>query len=306
MRFRIGCDIGGTNVKMGLVDPRGRVISELLLSSPAQAHPKAMVARLKQGYEDLSGGKHMVGLGIGCAGLVDFEKGLIHTSPNLPFWKEVPLQRMAEEALGIQVRVDNDANAVVLGEYMAGAARGVKYVVGLTLGTGVGGGIVIGGKLYRGTRGGAGEIGHTTVQADGPKCNCGNRGCLESYVGARYLVDRYFKIKGPGTKGQSPKRGVTPAIIASKAKQGDAAARLTLTEAGEWIGVACASILNLLQPEVIVIGGGVAGAGCILFDAIRKAVRERAYEANWRMARIVPGKLKERAGIIGAASLVEA
>jgi len=301
MRYRVGCDIGGTNVKMGLVDPSGRVVRVLVLPSPSKSHPRAMVASLKRGYEAITQGSgdrdKVAGLGIGIAGVIDFGKGLVHTSPNLPRWKEVPLQRWAEEILGVRIRVDNDANVVVLGEFMAGAARGARQVVGLTLGTGVGGGVVIDGRLYRGSRGGAGEIGHCTVQADGPRCSCGNRGCLERYVGAKYLVDRYLKIKGK-------ENCITPAVIAERAKKGDGAAGRVLIEAGEWIGVACANLVNLLQPEVIVIGGGVAGAGKILFEAIRKTVRERSFKASRCGVRIVPGKLKEKAGIIGAASLL--
>jgi len=302
MPFRLGCDIGGTNVKMGLVDSSGKVVKDLVLPSPSREEPLSMVACLKQGCEALSRGRKVAGLGIGIAGVIDFEKGLVHTSPNLPRWKEVPLQRMVEMSLRLRTRVDNDANVVVLGELMAGAAKGARQAAGLTLGTGVGGAIVMDGKLFRGAWGGAGEIGHCTVQADGPKCRCGNRGCLERYVGAGYLVQRYFDLQRGKAEGEED---ITPAVIAERAKAGDKAAVRVLKEAGERVGITCANLLNLLQPEVIVIGGGVAGAGRLLFEAIRKAVRERAYEVNWRRARIVPGKLKERAGIIGAAALLE-
>ncbi len=298
MRFRVGGDIGGTNLKMGLVDPKGRVSRLLILPSPSKSHPQAMVARLKQGYEALAKGRNVTGLGIGIAGVIDFGKGRIHTSPNLPQWKEVPLQSMLEMELGTRTRVDNDANVVLWGELQAGAAKGKRQAVGLTLGTGVGGAVVVDGKLYRGAWGGAGEIGHCTVQADGPRCRCGNRGCLERYVGAKHLVDRYVEIRGKV-------KGITPAVIAERAKKGERAAVRVLTEAGEWIGVACANLTNLLQPEVIVVGGGVAGAGKVLFDAIQKTVRERAFEASWKRVKLVPGELEERAGIIGAASLIE-
>lgn len=307
MRYRVGCDIGGTNVKMGLVDPSGRVVRVLVLPSPSKSHPRAMVASLKRGYEAITQGSgignKVAGLGIGIAGVIDFGKGIVHTSPNFPQWKEVPLQRKAEMGLRVRTRVDNDANVVLLGELMAGAAKGARQAVGLTLGTGVGGGVVIDGRIYRGSRGGAGEIGHCTVQADGPKCSCGNKGCLERYVGAEYLVDRYLELsKGNGKRETG---NVTPAVIAERAKQGDGAAVRVLIEAGEWIGVACANLINLLQPEVIVIGGGVAGAGRILFEAIRKTVKERAFKASFQAVRIIPGKLKEKAGIIGAAALLE-
>jgi glucokinase len=205
--------------------------------------------------------------------------------------------------------VDNDANAVLLGECMAGAAQGARQAVVLTLGTGVGGAIVINGKLFRGAQGGAGEIGHCTVQAEGPRCRCGNRGCLERYVGAGYLVQRYLHLKGEKAEGGRQKeesgKGTTPADIAHRAKKGDPAAIKVFEEAGKRIGVACANLVNLLQPEVIVIGGGVAGAGRVLFDAIRKTVKERAFEPSWQGTRIVPGKLKGKAGILGAAALIE-
>jgi glucokinase len=303
MQFRIGCDIGGTNVKMGLVDERDKVVHTLILPSPSRQDPMEMVACLKQSCEALSQGRNVIGLGIGVAGVIDFAQGLVHTSPNLPKWKEVFLQKMVESRLRVRTRVDNDANVVLLGEWIAGAAKGARQAVGMTLGTGVGGALVLDGKLFRGAQGGAGEIGHTSVQADGPKCSCGNRGCLERYVGARYLVGRYLALK---REKAADREGVTPAVIAERARKGDRTAVQILQEAGTWVGVACANLLNLLQPEVIVIGGGVAGAGKLLFEAIRKEVRERAYEVNWRRTRVVPGKLKERAGIIGAASLVEA
>lgn len=294
----MGCDIGGTNVKLGLVDSSGKVVQGLVLPSPSRKEPPAMVALLKQGCGVLAREGKIIGLGIGIAGVIDFERGIVHTSPNLSRWKEVPFQRMVEKALGLKTRVDNDANVFLLGELMAGAAKGAKQAVGLTLGTGVGGAIVIDGRLYRGVHGGAGEIGHTSIQADGPKCRCGNLGCLERYVGAGYLVERYHEIK-------RQREDITPAVIAQRAKKGEKSAIRVLTEAGEWVGVACANLVNLLQPEVIVIGGGIAGAGRVLFDSLRQTVKERAFEVSWRAVRILPGRLKEKAGIVGAAALIE-
>jgi glucokinase len=201
VRLALGVDIGGTAIKMAAVTEDGSLSEQSCIETRAQDQPEATIHRLvealgrlrERAARDFSGGG-IVPMGIGCAGLITAESGTVRLSPNLPLWKDVPLGPRVADALGAPTVVLNDANAFVLAEGRAGAGRDATYLLGLTLGTGVGGGILIGGRLYTGTHGFAGELGHTTVDMDGPPCPCGGRGCLETFLGSKAIVRRYLGL----------------------------------------------------------------------------------------------------------------
>jgi glucokinase len=221
------------------------------------------------------------------------------------------LKRLIEENVGIDTFVDNDVNLMTLGELHYGAGKDAKNMVCLTLGTGVGGGIVIDGKLYRGSTLTAGEIGHIPINEKGPKCSCGSAGCLERYVGNRHIITLALRKLSGNKKSlilalvNGNRANITPEIISKAAKVDDRLAIEIWQEVGRHIGIALTGVVNFLNPEKIIIGGGVAAAGKVLFDSIRATVNERAMDVPKRGVKIVPAKLGNNAGLIGASILTK-
>jgi glucokinase len=305
----IGIDLGGTNIKSVLLDARtNRVITRLQTATQAGSGVKAVITNIVSaiGQQQAVAKKQqrlVQAIGIGSAGLVN--NGIVRNSPNLPGWQgAVPLLRLLKTAIKgskIPLALDNDVNAFVIAEQRLGAARGHGNVIGLTLGTGVGGGIIIDGRLYRGTSGGAGELGHASIIADGPRCLCGNQGCLEALVGARAIAARYNDL-GFRAHGRID-RSITVEAIAALARKKDTTARQTLAETGRLLGVALANLVNIFNPDVIVIGGGVAQAGDLIIAPAGREMRRRAMPASARHISIRPAKLGPWAGAIGAALL---
>lgn len=289
----VGIDLGGTYVKMGIVTPEGKIIARKKLITPAGGNYKALINLIIKNIPV----KKVSGIGFGVPGFVNTEKGIVHTLVNIPGWKNVNLQSIMEKRTGIPTRIDNDVNCMVLGEVTFGIAKGKRNVFGITLGTGVGGGVVINGKLYRGSSFTAGEVGHVTVLKDGPRCNCGNRGCLEALVGNKRIVERYKKITK--LKGK-----ITPEIIEEEAKNGNKKAIKIWQETGEYIGIVLAGIVNVLNPELIVIGGGIAGAGNLIMKSIRNTVQQRSVAVARDTVQVKFSKLGNNAGILGAAALL--
>lgn len=292
MKNIIGIDLGGTYIKMGLITPKGRIIARQKLATPRKKDYKAVIDLI---VKNLSL-QNVSGIGFGVPGFVDTEQGIVHALVNIPGWKNVPLQKIMEKRTGIPTRIDNDVNCMVLGEVTFGAAKGKRNVFGITLGTGVGGGIVIDGKVYRGSSFTAGEVGHVTVVKDGPRCNCGNRGCLEALVGNSRIVAKYknkTKIKGK----------VIPETIQLAAEKGNKYAKRIWQETGEYIGIVLAGIVNVLNPELIIIGGGMARAGDLLMKSIGDTVKKRAVPVARERVQIKFSKLGDDAGILGAAAL---
>lgn len=305
MRAYLGIDIGGTNVKAALVSEDGALLS--FDSQPWSGGPACdVVASADSLRASLCGGRpdaEVIACGVGSAGLVDPVEGLVRVSPNLPEWRDVELRRMFQEAMGLPVRLENDANAAAYGEYAAGAARGATNAVVLTLGTGIGGGIIIGGSLYRG-RAFAGEVGHMTVDLDGPPCPCGNRGCLERLASAGAIVRNVRTLLESGRESvleDGP--GLTAETIGSAAADGDAVAKEALDAAGRALGAGLAILGLVLDPDVIVLGGGVAAAGEPLFGPAREEFASRAYIGGAELTPIVPAVLGNTAGVVGAALL---
>jgi len=317
----IGVDLGATNIKIALVDRGGQILRRSQTPTEAQAGVEKILKKLSAEIKKLihSAGiefSELAGLGIGVPGLVDDKTGIVRSPPNLKGWDEVPLKQYLEEQLLLSTFLENDVNAVTIGEKEFGVAKGIQNFVCITLGTGVGGGVVINGNLYRGSLGSAGEIGHITIDRNGPRCNCGNWGCLERFVGAQYIVERAIRKLKLSLRDRK-KRGtilwrlirgdwkqLNPKIISQAARLGDELALEVLRETGIFLGIGLASIVNLLNPEMIVIGGGVAKAGRILFAEIRKTVRSRAFALPAKFVKIVPSKLKDDAGILGVITIV--
>ncbi|MBN2566178.1 MAG: ROK family protein, partial [Candidatus Eisenbacteria bacterium] len=225
---------------------------------------------------------------------------------NLPQWRDVELRRMLSEATGLPTRIENDANAAAYGESRVGAARGAVNVIMLTLGTGVGGGIVLGGRLYRGSSF-AGEVGHMTIEMNGRPCPCGNAGCLERYTNAEAMVERAARLLGEGRPSRLADAQAAGALTAHDvgraAAAGDAVALAAVTETGRALGVGLANLAVLFDPDLIVLGGGVARAGRALFDAAREEMVQRRYGSAVSTPRLVPAELEETAGAVGSALL---
>ncbi len=312
-----GVDLGGTNVKIALVAEGGKIKTRGRLSTLDYQNKEEIIEGILCCIDRLLAGFGRVkmplcGIGIGAPGLVDSVNGIVHELPNINGWDSVPLKDIIEKRTGIATFTDNDVNLMALGEFTYGAGRGAKDVICLTLGTGVGGGIILDGKLYRGATLSAGEIGHMAIDKNGPQCSCGSFGCLERYVGNRYIVESVVeKLKKAGSDkskivelagGDLDK--ITPEIIEQAARKGDRIAIGVWEEVGSNIGVILAGVVNLLNPERIIIGGGIAKAGELLFGPIRKAVRARAMDVPGDTVKIIPSKLWDDAGILGSEVLV--
>lgn len=299
----VGIDFGGTSVKLGVC--RGDELLEIDEPIPTASFvgPAALigemavrVAKLKEKYSDIGA------IGVGVPGLVDFDHGYVHELTNVPGWKHVPLKAILSEKTGLPVLVDNDANAMAYAEFRYGAARGLKNVIGLTLGTGIGGGLVLNGKMFRGSGFAAGEIGQMSIHFDGKSGHYGNLGALEKYTGnqqiAEHAVQRYAEagiFKKP--------EDCTPKNIADAAKAGDDIARQIWGEVADWLGTALASIAWLLNPDAFVIGGGVAQAGDLIFDPLKQKVQSMLSTVVWEKLQILPARFSNEAGIIGNAAL---
>ncbi len=314
-RWTVGVDFGGTNTKIGLVAPSGRLGPSRVIRSSALRGPRAFVDAVSSAVDDLArsvGARpaRLRGLAVGAPGPVDAARGIVHTCVNVPGWREVPLQRLFERRLGCRCRVDNDANVVTLGEWRLGAGRGARHLVCLTLGTGVGGGIICDGRLLRGAAGSAGEIGHMVVQAGGPRCGCGRRGCLEALVGTTAILAlgrRALRQGAPRLRHIMEGRGggrLAPRWIGQAARAGDRRAQAVWAEIGRRLGLGLANVVNILSPERIILAGGIANNWSSFGPAMRRTLRAEAMCTPGRAVRVVRAALGDEAGILGAAVLV--
>jgi glucokinase len=312
VKHYIGIDLGGTEIKIGIINTEGVILhkdsfkTEATFDGPKMVEYMAACARTVVDRAKLNM-KDVQGVGIGSPGLVEPIKGQVRNVVNIPMLNDVFLSPDLSKHLGIPAFLDNDVNAMALGEMYYGAAKGYKDVVCLTLGTGVGGGLIFDGKLYRGACFTAGEIGHLSIDPDGLHCPCGNYGCLERYIGRDGIVTRFktYYQKGIDTNiAQFLDKGeITPRAISNAAKAGDALATEVLSETGKILGIALASLTNVLNPEVFVIGGGIANAGELILGPARMELKKRAYTIPAQKAQIIPAKLGNDAGLVGSASL---
>lgn len=307
----IGIDLGGTNLKSGLITADGRLQNLLYQPAESPKGPKRVIENLLRAVDrqlSEAQGENILGIGIGAAGQVDFGRGVVHDPPNFPGWHEEPLADIVRERFGLPTFVDNDANVAALAEKAFGAGKDADHFMLITLGTGVGSGLILNGKLYRGAVGAAGEFGHTTIQYDGPVCNCGNRGCIERYVGARWLVERTLdylpQFPDSSLNRVHESEEITPKAVADAANAGDRLGLLVMREVGTFLGIAITSVLNLLNLELVIVGGGISKAGKVLFEPMKQFVQEHAMSVPASVARIEPARMGEQAGVIGAGQLV--
>jgi glucokinase len=310
--YVVGVDLGGTSIKVGVVTKDGKLVDKGFVDTLAHKGPKTVVSQIIKGINLVIGDykKEIAGIGIGAPGVVSMEKGTVENPPNLPGWKNVALAKLVQDEFKIKTLVENDANAAAVGELIFGAGKNLDDFIMVTLGTGVGGGIIINRKLYRGQKGAAGEIGHMTIDYNGPKCNCGSYGCLETYIGNNHLVSAVSKKleNNPDSKIyellDNNLNNLTPKVISDAAQMNDQFAKSVIIEAGKHMGYGMASLVNIFDISNIIIGGGVAGFGKLLFDSIKDTIKERALKPISSRVKIYPAKLKNEAGIKGASSLV--
>ncbi len=311
MRYVVGVDVGGTNLVAGTVAEDGSeilgVVSEPTMSAQGADAVISRIVKLAKASIAESG-KKVEGMGIGSPGPLNTKTGIVLLTPNLG-WTNMPLRDRVAEGLGLPATLDNDANCAIFGEWWRGAARGSKYVIGLTLGTGIGGGIVIDGQIYHGVTDVAGEFGHVTIDANGRRCKCGNYGCIEAYASGPAIAERAIEGIASGVetslsqyvKGDLSK--LTAQIVYEAASDGDEWALEVVRETASLLGAAVAGFLNIFNPEVVVICGGVTQAGDKLFQPLRSEVKRRAFKPAWEACRIVPGALTGTAGAFGAAAV---
>ncbi len=309
----IGVDLGGTKLLAGAVDPALNVHHRATRPAPARDHHAVLetVASAVQEVRDaIEGGSGTVeAVGIGIPALIDSQSGMAVMSTHLPLGG-VPFAALVTERIGLPVFVDNDANAAMLAEWRFGSARGASDAALLTIGTGIGGGLIVGGALQRGSQGAGAELGHMVVQADGPRCNgnCPNRGCLESVCSGTALARgaRRIALARPESGlGQALAAGreITGPLVTELAHDGDDAAIDALAEMGRWLGIGVANLVNMLNPDVVVIGGGVIAAGELLLAPARAVVAARALSPSKEHVRIVPARFGAESGMLGAATL---
>jgi glucokinase len=254
------------------------------------------VAKLREQFPDIAA------IGVGVPGLVDFDRGFVHVLTNVPGWKHIPLKSLLSEKTGLPCIVENDANAMAYAEWRYGAGKGLRNVVALTLGTGVGGGLVLDGKMFRGSSFSAGEIGQMSIEMDGVPGAYGNLGALEKYMGNMQIAEHAVKRYAEAGLDKNLE-DCTPKAIAIAAGNGDDIARQIWAEIAEWLGTALSSIAWLINPDAFVIGGGVAQAGDLIFDPLKRKVQSMLSTVVWEKLQIVPARFSNEAGIIGNAAL---
>jgi glucokinase len=306
-------DIGGTKLAVGVVDGAGRVLSSVRAKTELALSPEAtcsqLVEMLRQAHREAGEDVPLQAVGLGCGGPLDRPSGTIITIPNQPGWDGFPIRAFFEERLGLPVALDNDANAAGLGEALFGAGRGHSHVCYFTVSTGVGGGIVIGGRALRGATEMAAEFGHQVILPDGPRCTCGKWGCLESLASGTSIARRAREKLASGANSplREAVRGdlnrITAERLARAAHEGDPFALDLWEETGRYLGLGVLNVIHILNPSIVVIGGGVSNAGDLLFKPVRRTVKERGMAPLVNACEIVPAALGADVGIVGAAAL---
>ena len=310
-KYAIGVDLGGTNVKVGIVSQNGKIIKKVSVETKAQGGPEKVIQQIKKGIDEvlIKNELRIHGIGIGSPGTVSTKKGTVEDPPNLPGWEKVNLGKIIQKEFKIDVKVENDANAAAIGEMIFGAGKSYESFVMVTLGTGVGGGIIYNRKLFRGEFGAAGEIGHISIDINGPQCKCGSFGCVETYLGNSYIVKR---VQMELENNQSSKiwqlinndlNLLTPIIIQTALEQGDEYAKGVVQSLGKYLGAALASVGNCLDNGTFIIGGGVGGFGVPLFNSVKETISARVLKPLRKRIKVLPAKLKNDAGIKGASAL---
>ena len=314
-RYIIGVDLGGTNIVAGAMPEDGsREVAMRSEPTRADQGAEAVVDRIARMIDTViaetiaetnAKREDFAGVGIGSPGPLDRERGIVIVTPNLG-WRNFPLRDEISKRVGLPASLDNDANCATLGEWWCGAAKGARHVIGITIGTGIGGGLILDGRLYHGASDVAGEIGHTTIDSTGRRCNCGNYGCLEAYASGPAIAERAREALAGGEPSVLLKmvnddlKKITAQLVYDAAKKDDDVARQVVRETANFLGAGVANLLNIFNPNVVVIAGGVTQAGAPLFEPLRAEVRRRAFKPAVESCKILPGLLRGSAGVVGA------
>ena len=312
-KYCIGIDLGGTYTKFALLDRASVIVGENQVPTPAEKGADAVVEAMAAGAEQLLaksgvGKDDIVGVGIGSPGPLDLANGVVLAMPNIPGFKNFPLRDRLAERLGLRAVLENDANAAALGEFLCGSGRGCRDMVLLTLGTGVGGGIVIDGRLLHGAHGIGGELGHMIVVPEGEPCGCGQRGCLERYASATFLAQLARRaIENAGRQSLladalARKGDIDAADVNAARHAGDALAGEIWDQATYYLAIACVGLCRLLDPDLIVFGGGMANAGKDLLEPLQRHFAAQHWTITPPKTRLALAKLGNKAGVIGAAA----
>jgi len=316
-KYSIGVDLGGTNIISAIMNRQGEIASSLKIRTLAEKGKEATVKRIIEAiHKNIAQftitPDDIIGIGIGAPGPLDIKRGIINFAPNLPGWRDIPLKKILEDEFNMKIVLENDANAAAWGERCYGAGQGINNLVCFTLGTGIGGGIIIDGKIYHGNNCGAGELGHMTVNKDGPRCNCGNYGCLEAYSSATGVKNRIKSRIKEGIKSDFLNFDSDDELLDSirlksifeTARKGDKLTKDIVEEAISYLGIAIANITNILNPEMVVLVGGITNEGDKLLIPLKEEVKKRAFYSNYKSLKIVIGELGGNAGVLGAAALL--
>jgi glucokinase len=300
--FVIGVDVGGTSVKLGIVNALGNVVSRSSFATEEfTGTPEALITAIANAVLVLLQGaklsaKDVAGIGVGLPGLIDVENGVVRILPNIPGWLDVPFKKILERKLNIPVQIENDVNMITLGEWQYGAGKGIENLICITLGTGVGAGLVLNNAIYRGPGFAAGEIGHVPLEIDGPKCGCGGWGCFERYVGHKSLQKQAAKV--------FKDKSITLEEVYRRAGEGKKKAIKFWDEAGVLVGIGLVGAINILNPQCVIIGGGVARSFEFLQPSIKRTIDRRAMKTQASMVEIIKARLGDDAGLIGAKVLI--
>jgi len=316
-KYALGIDIGGTKIAAGLVNAQGKIASYQTIPTQAARGGPSVLKRINQLIKPILNSARtkkqtVIGIGVDCPGAIDPIKGRpLAPTPHIPKWKGLPIKQELNRIFHLPVWVENDVNAIALAEKKWGSGKQTRNIFCLTIGTGIGGGIIINNQLHRGHYCYAGEIGHLMVDPNGPQCNCGRWGCLEALAGGPAIVRRtkalikrsFIKTRLSRIIKNNP-QSLNPTTIFQAASQGDRIAQRILNETAHYIGLALSYVINLLDPELIIVGGGVARAGKILIPPIQKTISQHIIPSPIRQIKIVPAHLSDKTGVLGGAALV--
>ena len=313
--YILGLDIGGTKISFAISTTRGEILNKTLLPTEVEKGPDYTINKIIKSIRNLLKSSNVSlsevkGIGIGSPGPLDPVKGAILNTPNMPGWDGICLKEIFGREFNLPVILDNDANAAALGEKIFGAGKNIKDMFYFTVSTGIGGGLIINNRIYRGASFDAAEVGHTVILPDGPRCKCGKHGCLEALASGTAIARearQRVKVKPSSLileLANHNKELISAEVVSRAAEAGDELANQIYQEAGRFLGIGVANVLNLINPEMVVIGGGVSLAGELLFKPVRESAKKEAFGRTYQACKIVPAKLGNEAGVLGAVSLV--
>lgn len=306
----VGVDLGGSKINVILSGSGGNIAARHLTDTLADEGPDAVIKRIIESIKRVASGADIMGIGIGAAGACEASTGVITFSPNLPGWHNIRLRAIIQQEFNVPVYLENDGTIAALGEHYFGGGVGIQNLIYVGIGTGIGGGIIVDGQLYRGASGSAGEIGHTTIDINGPRCKCGNIGCWETFASGTALATEAVGQIEAGAKttifnfAEGDLRKVSAESVFLAAQEGDKLANDLISRTGYYLGVGLVNLVNIFNPQLILIGGGLSHMGPLLLDPAITVVRERAFELPARAVRIELAQLGADVGALGAVALV--